>query len=917
MTKMLKKSISIIMAILMLSTCFAVFASAEETAAPAEARQFTDAQIARYKSDIAFLKAAGIWVSPNTDYPNNVTRGEFASALSRLCNLDEASIGANLKYDDVTNDTLFSKYIYSVGMANLMVGSDGKFRPEEYITFNQAAKAVVTALGYQGIANAKGGYPEGYYAVALDLGLTTGAGREEFLTRYDVVTLIKKACEIDVMDLVGVSDEDAYYEISEDRNVLSVYHNILKIEARFQDDGLTNLKGKTQCAGNNVMIGGLILKNESVVTDGFLGYNVIAYYDADEEKVLYVEKNDRKNEVLTVKAEDLETESTKFKKTNVVYNNGNRAVDVKVSPYADFIYNGSSYPAFLVNDLKIKAGTLTFVDVDFDKTYDVVIAEEYKNYILQSNNEALQLISDRNGNEFRYGEYEKFEFFDGATFETKPISRLKANSVVSVYASKDNVRIKFVVSENKIDGQVVAIETNEDGEETLTVKHLVEGEEVESQYEYSATFLENIENGVAGFKKAIMNDNLSIRLDFEGRIAGFEGYKDQYQYAYFIKAGKDSNSKLASKCLIKMVIPTGDLVTVSTAKKIIVNGASTEDGLEILNITDLYKDGNVGGEFLPQIVKVKLSALGELKEIETTNETENCKSGLGFDLSKFCKVFETDKSRGYSEYYNNKRLSYDGKYIMDANTAIYVVRSGEAFTEEDIRVVKPEELYDCASRAWVKMYDANEYWVTKAVLVEPLENSNYLRGSGFTISKVKKGVDADGEDIYFLTGLYKNIDYTYREAKPGIIDAALEKQGITDGPKFGDIYYLQVDENFNIIGIKLMARTSNFTPFVKTQQGIFDTGESVLYGHILGKNDTSICITTDYGNSMSVTPFGSALPPVVIDYRNKEVRVGTFAEIPVGASMDAAGNFTMLDNGVMFYMYRYSGYTYQSAVVIR
>lgn len=911
MTKMLKKSISIIMAILMLSTCFCVFASAEETAAPAQTRQYTDAQVAEYKRNLAFLTAVGIWVSPYTDHVNNVTRGEFASAVSRLCNLDEASISANLKYDDVSNDTQFSEYIYSLGMANIMVGSDGKFRPEENITFNQAAKAIVTALGYQGIANSRGGYPNGYYSVALELGLTVGAGRDDVLTRYDVITILAKACEADLMDMVGVSEGKAHYTISEDRNVLNVYHNVQKLEARFTDDGLTNLNGATQCAGNNVIIGGLKFKNEGVATDGFIGYNVIAYYNADEEKVLYIEKDERKNAVLTVKAEDLVTDSAKFNKTNVVYRSGKTTVDVKVSPYADFIYNGSSYPAFMVDDLKIETGTLTFVDINFDNNYDVVVAEEYVNYILLSNNEGLQLVADQNGNEIRYGEYKKYEFIDGATWETKPISRLKSNSVLSVYASKDDVRVKIVVSENKVEGKISAVETDEDGNEKLTITHIVEGAETETTYEYSKTFLNNIAGKVAGFKKAKINDNVTVRLDFEGRISYFENYKDQYQYAYFLRAGKDSNSKLANKCLLKMIVPSGDIVTIATAKKILINGASTENGDDILAISDLYVGGRVGGEFLPQVVKVKISAMGELKEIETTNETENCKNSLGFDLTKFCKVFET-AANSYSEYYNGKRMSFGGKYIMDENTAIYLVPQGQFFTEEDIRVVKPEDLYNDAPRAHVKMYDANELWVTKAVVVEPLEEYGYMRGSAFTVKKVQKGVNADGEDIYFLTGLYKNIDYTFREAKSGIIDAA-----IPGGPKFGDIIKLKADNDFNIIGAKLVVRTSTDTPFSAQQSGSLETGETVLYGHIMAKNDNIISLSTDYGNSMIATPIGTGLAPVVIDYRNNEVRVGTFAEITAGASMDANGNFTLNGNDTLMYIYRYSGYISQSAVVIK
>ena len=68
---------------------------------------------------------------------------------------------------------------------------------------------------------------------------------------------------------------------------------------------------------------------------------------------------------------------------------------------------------------------------------------------------------------------------------------------------------------------------------------------------------------------------------------------------------------------------------------------------------------------------------------------------------------------------------------------------------------------------------------------------------------------------------------------------------------------------------------------------------------------------------MVSTPVGSGLPPVVIDYRNNEIRVGTFAEITAGASMDANGNFTLNDNGTMMYIYRYSGYISEAVVVIK
>ena len=50
--------------------------------------------------------------------------------------------------------------------------------------------------------------------------------------------------------------------------------------------------------GNNVIIGGLRLKNDTVNTDGLLGYNVIAYYNTDEEKLVYNTDNQKLTSVL-------------------------------------------------------------------------------------------------------------------------------------------------------------------------------------------------------------------------------------------------------------------------------------------------------------------------------------------------------------------------------------------------------------------------------------------------------------------------------------------------------------------------------------------------------------------------------------------------------------------------------------------
>lgn len=901
MNSMLKKCIALFMVVFIMSASFSVYA--EESTDTVTIPSYTELQILEYNKDLEFLKAVGVWTSPYTDHINKVTRAEFASALAGLCNLDKAA-AIQLTYTDVGADTPFAEDIYAVGVANLMVGSDNMFRPDDYITYNQAAKAVVSALGYDGIANSKGGYPDGFYSVAMSLGLSVGAGRDSYLTRYDVVTLFAKAAETDIMNVIGVENKDVVFSVTEGKTALDVYHNIAKTEDILTDNGLTNLKGKSQASGNNVIIGNIRLKNDTVNTDGLLGYNVIAYYKTDEEKLLYIEENEKKNDVLTINAEDLMTDSAKFTKTNVVYKNGNKSVGVKVSPYADFIYNYSAYSDFLADDMKIKTGTLTFVDTDFDKNYDVVIAEEFENFVIQANNVQSQVISDRHGNTINYGEYKKYEFFT-ITGETKAISLLKANSILSVFRSKDDTRIKVIVSEEKIPCKVTGLETDEDGKELVTVTRIVDGEEVETTFEYSESFLENVANNVRDFKKLSLNAEVSLRLDFQGRIAAIEDYNENYQYAYFLAAGKDTNSKLVEKCLVKLCLDTGDIATLVTAKKVIINGVATDNGSDILGVADLYADGDTSGEFQRQIVKIKLTSLGEIKELDTTNSAEKCTSPMGFDLTKFCLVYETPKN-SYSDYLNSKRNSFSGEYNMDANTTIFLVPNDDEFDENYIKVIPHEKLYDLAQRSTVKLYDANEFWTVKAVEAKAIEGAGFLP-KAMSVIKSVKGVNADGEDIYMVTGRYKDEEYTFREERPGLID-----KKVPGGLKFGDIVAIKVDENYNIVDVKLRVRTSESGPFNDVV-----SGEGVYYGHIYAKNDTTITLSTDYGASVKAHMIATGPQPIIIDYVNHEVRQGKYSDVPASASIDENGNFTFSDNGVTMYVYKYSGYINDAVVVFK
>ena len=104
-----------------------------------------------------------------------VTREYLAYSLTKLVLGDAKLEPVDTVYADVTKDNPFSGYINHVSDLGLMTGSgDGYFRPEEPVTLTAVMKTVVKLLGYEPMAEYKGGWPNGYTNVAQTLKLYSG-----------------------------------------------------------------------------------------------------------------------------------------------------------------------------------------------------------------------------------------------------------------------------------------------------------------------------------------------------------------------------------------------------------------------------------------------------------------------------------------------------------------------------------------------------------------------------------------------------------------------------------------------------------------------------------------------------------------------------------------------------------------------
>ena len=142
--------------------------------------------------------------------PNNeITRAEFSKVIIETIMTDEKVSGDEAKFIDVKENHWAKGYIYlsrKLGIVNGM--TIDTFAPENNITYEQAIKMIVAALGYHKQASENGGWPTGYLAVANDLDITKGISFNPTAnaTRGDVVLMLNNALNIEYYILTPVGD---------------------------------------------------------------------------------------------------------------------------------------------------------------------------------------------------------------------------------------------------------------------------------------------------------------------------------------------------------------------------------------------------------------------------------------------------------------------------------------------------------------------------------------------------------------------------------------------------------------------------------------------------------------------------------------------------------------------------------------
>ena len=386
-------------------------------------------------------------------------------------------------FEDVSETDEAYDAIKLVSDKGIMVGTgNNTFSPDSNITVEQMIKVVVGSLGYGVEAIKMGGYPNGYIAVASDIGLTKGlTDYSQVATRKDVATLLYNALEIELMQFKLRGSDGAVFETVEGDTFLTKLLNLQKVKGRMTDNGYTTFSGKSVVGDSKVVIDGAaysVGENQEYIRD-YIGRDIECYVNEDET-IVYMclsEKDDTK----TITAEEFE----EYKGNQIIYyeSDSGKEKKIDISAGAMVIKNGTAIESYDESIFDFNYGTITCITPKGENDVDVIVIKEYINFnidFVDSTNKKIYSESSLFGREINIDDSEKRVVIYDISGNVADAKILTAGSVTNVCIG--DTLCEIYITNKAVENAKIKGVLFDDGKTLISVG--------DSQYEISKDILE-------------------------------------------------------------------------------------------------------------------------------------------------------------------------------------------------------------------------------------------------------------------------------------------------------------------------------------------------------------------------------------------------------------------------------------------
>lgn len=820
-----------------------------------------------------------------------ITRAEFVKMMINLQGYSEISAMGDSRemFSDIPEGHWAKSYINFAASIGLFDGyPDGTFGPEDKVLLQDCIKTIVRALGYDVVAQQRGGYPNGYIMVAAEQQLTKdiSASYSEPAVRGDVMTLLYNALDVDILREVVIDGSAAYQQSDETfREMLNDQDEKVLLKGIVTANSETWLiKPISSLRDDEVEIDGMIFAVGNTNAADYIGQEVQIYcYENEEEnrwEIINIAPTP-KNDVITISAD----EYMSYSSTRIEYERDGRKEYITVDPTAIYLYNDRIIPTFDSSYMDISNGSLVAVDNNGDQAYDYIFIKSYVSVVVDKAYSNGNLYFK---NEFKFDD-KNFLTLDetnndlhftiqNAQGETINYSDINDNDVISIFSSEDGLEIKVIVSDKRVQG---------------TITELLSGEGVTIDDTYYEFANENVES------KIRIGDVRLVYLNHEDKVVYVtdEGMEDGATlYGYIREMGLSGGgfgtvqAKIIDGSLIRNeeeesededssdTIPV--LVCQNTGVKVIdLNGKVSYNGVS-MSAEDFMTHFGSGP------VKYQLDATGKLKTIDDP-ELEGGQPGARIKYNAKDKVFG-----GYVTY---------GGFAIDDNTKVVCVPSNADATDEDYLVQLRISNKDTSMEYYAQgyEYDENTKTVKFLVITDQMKADDVLNIVPLTskiglVSSTAQVTDENGDTVY-RTDLYYDGELITMMTN----NIVAGKNDTITTLKRGDLIWFSQNNNGLMDNAQIIKSLKFTDENVQENRG---SDEETLFGYVkeLSFNDIDVAnnqkvhtmtMMIENGKTEDVLVTARNLPDIYIyDTSAKTVTVGGMEDIRPYTGSDATSD---------------------------
>ncbi|MBR0089742.1 MAG: hypothetical protein IJP94_07890, partial [Clostridia bacterium] len=725
---MLKKLCS---ALLALSMLIGVFTSLNVMA-------YDDLSTSSQNTAASLVTALGIMEADSSaDFGSKtiVTRGQFALYVTRLLkySVSKASAGAKGSFDDVDISTEQGAAVQLLADMGAVSKGAREFNPNVGINYNEAVRMLLSALGYDIMAQNNGGYPSGYTRVASDNKLNDGLGgiSTTALTKPEVAVILYNALFVYPMEDVNREYKQAK------KTILEKIYNVTELTGIVTGYEKTSITGE-QFGDNVICIGDETYDCTADDAQDYVGCHVKAYYaETNTGGTVIVALTETQNKNTITKLDTDDVDSVNGTRVEYYPDGGRSKKTLKITSNPAVIYNGRYTSDSLADVIdSVVDGDVKFIANDGTSAASVVVVNSYKHLLVERVDTRNYRLYLRNSSGSSKDKNDPTYLPDSVTTDPDDIDlevyigdekvdfdKIEAGDAVTMKESADGDDVVLQISRNVVSGKITSVS---DDKMSIDSK----------SYDVSPFVDKAYTIGTSG----------TFAITTDGKILGLVEVTDKANnYAYVLKSYAESGP---NKAWIKIFTSKGEVIEDKCVKNVLINGAKRSYN----EVEDIVKEGD--------LITYTRNSNGEFTKLDRPYDASSRYVSVDKEGNLSLYVNDTD----FVKDWNKSSVRYvDGIMGMTFITEDTTIFSMPRFDEGDESEYKILKASDLENRTYsdVTAFDIDRQGRAGAILiVEDVSDSVSMSAPLFFISKAVRAVNDDGEDIVRIKGFEKGEEIT-------------------------------------------------------------------------------------------------------------------------------------------------------------